>query len=350
MPNAYYNEIDPYAAQWLRNLIAAGHIAPGDVDERDIRLVRPDELRGYRQCHFFAGIGVWSYALRLAGWPDDREVWTGSCPCQPFSTAGKGEGAADPRHLWPEWFRLIRERRPIRVFGEQVGASIRHGWLDLVQTDLEGLDYAVGAAVMGAHSVGAPHIRQRLFFVADARRECGAGRGDVRNMGEAQARNEGPRGERQRLRDSADDSGATGELADRWGFGRKRDTEAEELTSNTSAERSQSVPNTESCGVSGDMGDTEQQGLQEQRRQRGVPCRQERTGSGKAVIGAGASTFWSACDWLPCIDGKARPVKPGTFPLAHGAAARVGRLRAYGNAIVAPQAAEFIRAYRECTQ
>ena len=88
---AYYNEIDPYAAQWLRNLISSGHIAAGDVDERSIVEVRPDDLRGYTQCHFFAGIGVLSHALRLAGWSDDRPVlvWTASLPCQPFSAAGK---------------------------------------------------------------------------------------------------------------------------------------------------------------------------------------------------------------------------------------------------------------------
>lgn len=129
---AYYNEIDPIAAEWLRRLIAAGHIAPGDVDERDIRLVRPDDLRGYRQCHFFAGIGVWSYALRRAGWPDDREVWTGSCPCQPFSDAGAGEGFEDERHLFPAWFGLIRERRPVVVFGEQVASAAALAWLDIV--------------------------------------------------------------------------------------------------------------------------------------------------------------------------------------------------------------------------
>ena len=60
---AYYNEIDPFAAQWLRNLINAGHIAPGIVDERSIEDVYPSDLRGFTQCHFFAGIGVWSHAL-----------------------------------------------------------------------------------------------------------------------------------------------------------------------------------------------------------------------------------------------------------------------------------------------
>lgn len=151
---AYYNEIDPYAAQWLRNLIAAGHIAPGDVDERDIRDITPNELKQYTQCHFFAGVGVWSLALRNAGWPDSRPVWTGSCPCQPFSSAGRKAGVIDERHLWPHWFHLIEECRPSRIFGEQVASKDGLGWLDLVQADLEGADtpmqrsiYALRASV-----------------------------------------------------------------------------------------------------------------------------------------------------------------------------------------------------------
>lgn len=166
--SAFYNEIDPYCAQWLRNLIAAGHIASGVVDERSIEDIAPDELRGYTQCHFFAGLGGWSYALRLAGWPDDRPVWTGSCPCQPFSQAGKGAGFADERHLWPAWFHLIRECKPSVIFGEQVANAIRHGWLDGVFSDLEGASYACGAAVLSASAADAPHRRDRLWFVANA--------------------------------------------------------------------------------------------------------------------------------------------------------------------------------------
>lgn len=168
-PRAYYNDNEAFVCEWLRNLIKAGLIPDGDVDNRSIRDVRPEDLRGYSQCHFFAGIGGWAYALRLAGWPDDRSVWTGSCPCQPFSAAGKESGRGDERHLWPEWFRLIKERRPAIVFGEQVSRAILHGWLDEVATDFESEGYAFGAAVFPVSVVGAPHKRRdRIYFVADA--------------------------------------------------------------------------------------------------------------------------------------------------------------------------------------
>ncbi|CNF54530.1 C-5 cytosine-specific DNA methylase [Yersinia bercovieri] len=168
---AYYNEIDPYAAQWLRNLIKAGHIAPGYVDERSIEDVKPDDLREFTQCHFFAGVGVWSYALRQAGWPDDKPIWTGSCPCQPFSTAGKGDGFDDKRHLWPHFHYLIEQLRPPVAFGEQVASKDGLAWFDLVQADLEGAGYAATAVDICSAGVGAPHVRQRLYWVAHAKCE-----------------------------------------------------------------------------------------------------------------------------------------------------------------------------------
>jgi DNA (cytosine-5)-methyltransferase 1 len=182
---AYYNEIDPYAAQWLRNLIAAGLIAPGDVDERSIVDVQPDDVRAYTQCHFFAGIGGWSYALRLAGWADDRPVWTGSCPCQPLSGAGQRKGHADERHLWPAFHRLIAECSPAIVFGEQVASADGREWLAGVRADLEALGYAVGAADLCAASVGAPQVRQRLYWLADA--TLGGSRPEKPGDSEAQA-------------------------------------------------------------------------------------------------------------------------------------------------------------------
>ena len=172
---AYYNENDRKAAAWLRELIKGGHIAPGDVDERSIEDVLPSDLDGYAQCHFFAGIGGWSYALRLAGWPDDRPVWTGSCPCQPFSAAGKGKGFADERHLWPAWHWLIEQHRPDFIFGEQVASKDGLIWLDLVSTDLEGSGYACAPIDTCAASIKAAHTRQRLYWMANSSspRRCG---------------------------------------------------------------------------------------------------------------------------------------------------------------------------------
>lgn len=164
---AYYNEIEPSAVLWLQAAMDAGIIMQGDIDTRPIQEVKPDDLRGYTQHHFFAGIGGWSIALRLAGWPDDRPVWTGSCPCQPFSTAGRQKGQSDERHLWSVWFKLIRESSPATVFGEQVANAIAKGWLDSVYDDMEGEGYAVASAVLPACGVGAPHKRDRLWFVAD---------------------------------------------------------------------------------------------------------------------------------------------------------------------------------------
>lgn len=161
-----YNENEPFAARWLRGLITAGHIASGVVDERSISDLVPADVVGSGQRHFFAGIAGWSAALRLAGVRDDADIWTGSCPCQPFSDAGRRGGVADDRHLWPTWFGLIRECRPTVLLGEQVASRAGLGWLDAVFADLEGAGYACAAADLPAASVGAPHKRQRLFFVA----------------------------------------------------------------------------------------------------------------------------------------------------------------------------------------
>jgi DNA (cytosine-5)-methyltransferase 1 len=167
-PAAYYNEIDPFAAQWLRNLIAAGHIAPGEVDERSIEDVTPDDLQRIYPVPLFRRYRRLVSFLPARRMADDRPVWTGSCPCQPFSAAGKGDGFADERHLWPHFFHLISERRPQHVFGEQVASGNANTWFDLVQADLEGMGYAFGLVPFTSASIGAPHIRERAYWVANA--------------------------------------------------------------------------------------------------------------------------------------------------------------------------------------
>jgi DNA (cytosine-5)-methyltransferase 1 len=344
-PAAYYNEIDPFAAQWLRNLIAAGHIAPGEVDERSIEDVTPDDLRGFTQCHFFAGIGVWSHSLRLAGWPDDKPIWTGSCPCQPFSAAGKGDGFADERHLWPHFFHLISERRPQHVFGEQVASGNANTWFDLVQADLEGMGYAFGLVPFTSAGVGAPHIRERAYWGANANSEYESTTGDEARIATC-------------LR-----SGTINGLADT--SCERIDRINPLLQWEESRRNAEDMPETSRLRVAGGMGNANLAGLERYIRDDSPAGWQRETGStpstGLHSRPLEVNGFWRDADWLLCRDGKWRPVEPGTFPLVDGAAARmgrvepgvarvassnrVGRLKGYGNAINAHAAAAFIRAY-----
>ncbi|WP_048223866.1 DNA cytosine methyltransferase [Enterobacter quasiroggenkampii] len=346
-PAAYYNEIDPFAAQWLRNLISGGHIAPGEVDERSIEDVTPNDLRGFTQCHFFAGIGVWSHSLRLAGWPDDKPVWTGSCPCQPFSSAGKGDGFADERHLWPHFFHLISELRPQHVFGEQVAAGNANAWFDLVQADLEGMEYAFGLVPFSAAGVGAPHIRERAYWVANSNLQHEPATGNTQG---------------------ATEFGWIGEVNWMADAGCQRRERFNPLLQREESRRfAEGLPEASRLGIADRVANATSQlhhqcndGANERGRQ--GDTEQNRMGC-ESVRALEVNGFWRDADWLLCRDGKWRPVEPGTFPLVDGSAARmgrvesgvarvassnrVGRLKGYGNAINAQAAAEFIRAYME---
>ena len=280
----YYNEYDPFAAEWLRGLINYGLIPDGEVDERSITDVEAKDLEGFTQCHFFAGIGGWSRALELAGWGADRAVWTGSPPCQPFSSAGNQKGKDDLRHLWPVFFNLIRECRPPTIFGEQVASAIKFGWLDDLQADLEAEGYAAAAVVLPSGGIGAPHKRERLFFVADS-------------------------------------------LGQEGGL------------------RHSSVGDSEHTGSHGaKVGRSPAQASND--RQEGEDFPQQLEGTSRSEK-SGDICFWDNSTTIYCRDGKHRPIptEPALFPLAHGVSNRVGILRGAGNAIV-PQAAEqIIRAF-----
>lgn len=376
-PFALYNEIDPFAAQWLRNLIGAGHIAPGEVDERSIEDVRPDDLRGFTQCHFFAGIGVWSHSLRLAGWPDDRPVWTGSCPCQPFSAAGKGDGFADERHLWPHFFHLISECRPQHVFGEQVASGNASTWFDLVQADLEGVGYAFGLVPFTSAGVGAPHIRERAYWVAHANSVISDRGWDVRTPGRDEYSNGG---DDVRLADAGGEY--KGSARNKEGAGESCRAGKDGGLGNANVARLEGLGGNDcAAGREGSTGPVAATGFHDglayaDNKQHSIAisgCSYEYVSTGQQqdpTASAGlrgdyrpleVNGFWRDADWLFCRDGKWRPVEPGTFPLVDGAAARmgrvepgvarvassnrVGRLKGYGNAINAQAAAAFIRAY-----
>lgn len=305
MSRAYYNENDPFAAAWLRILASEGCIADGDVDERSIVDVRPSDLAGYSQCHFFAGIGGWSLALRMSGWGDDQSVWTGSCPCQPFSQAGKHRGEEDERHLWPVFRDLIEKCSPSVVFGEQVASKAGRAWFSGVSADLERMAYAVAGADLCGAGVGAPHIRQRLWFVGLADAECWPSK---RHRYEVDGTTESLQGATRKQRIWSDTwngrsierlADACGERLQGWG-----------------------------CPVGG------------QHSTHGPSSSCRSTGGSRSADEAYGG--WEDADWVFCRDGKWRAVEPGTQPLADGIPAKVGRLRGYGNAIIPQVAAQFI--------
>jgi DNA (cytosine-5)-methyltransferase 1 len=347
-PLNYYNEFDPHAAQWLRNLIGVGLIPPGHVDERSIKEVKPDDLIGYNQCHFFAGIGGWPLALQFAGWPTDRPVWTGSCPCQPFSCSGKKKGFADERHLWPELYRLVGECKPAIAFGEQVASKDGRLWLSGVRDDLEALAYEVGAADLCAAGIASPHIRQRIYWMAYT----------------------------PQVHDKQ--GGKTPEqIARRLEFERSLSAcglavaESQRHDGSETAAEPHGRIGLEGRGAAspGWLGDSSQPGLQRHAGNVGNGNKSGRIDS--QSVGPTAAPNWDDYRVLKCTDGKSRRAssQPDSFPLVDGIPRKLGhikpelhrmginlksakanrtiRLKGYGNAIVPPLAAEFILAGME---
>ena len=336
---AYYNEYDPFAAAWLRELIAAGLIAPGEVDERSIEDVTPDDLRSFQQCHFFAGIGVWSLAARLVGIPDDAPLWSGSCPCQPFSAAGKGGGFADERHLWPAFHFLIEQCRPAIIVGEQVAGRNGDTWLDLVSADMEATGYAFGAVETVACGFGAPHKRSRNYWAgvtADKQRER--------------------TGIARRWRDGPTDNDSIVALADRLRDGRR---EGWHINGTDDRNVSYAIGGVQPVRMANADGGNARDGDIQPSREHGLIAANRRFGW-RADSGAQSEPaqrmerpgpvngFWRDADWLRCRDEKWRPVEPGTFPLADAGAFRnrVGLLRGAGNAITIGQAVGWFEAVK----
>ncbi|MDE2102267.1 MAG: DNA cytosine methyltransferase [Patescibacteria group bacterium] len=374
----WYGDNNRSTAAWLRELIREGHLPQGEVDERCVKEVKAADLAGYRQCHFFAGIGGWPLALRLAGWPADRPIWTASCPCQPFSAAGKRKGEADQRHLWPVFFRLIRECRPATCFGEQVASSDGYRWLSRVRADLEAEGYGVGYADLPAASQGAPHKRSRLFWVAylqgDGREQGGAVKARRGKRARKEGAGERPSDDCEHTGLSNSDGGLTGDgdLPRGREHGQQPgDGGIAERMDNSAGQRIIDGLSSVPCGDRPENGVPRSSGSR--------PGSLEHPNGERLGAGAGAGavavpeSFWSGATPIRCKDGKWRrvPWSPesgvqplvdglpvdlgrmwvdgnGIHPLAEkGIKGRVGLLRGAGNAIVPQVAAAFIKAFLE---
>jgi DNA (cytosine-5)-methyltransferase 1 len=250
------NDSDPFCCSWLDELVDQGHLPKATINSRPIEQLTAEDC--HPTSHFFAGIGGWPLALKIARWPEHVPVWTGSCPCQSLSEIQQ-QYRNKTNDLWPVWFGLIKECGPPIIFGEQVARGSGLQWLSSVRSDLEAAGYAVGAANLCAAGVGAPHRRQRLFWVAirDSERDA-----LVRDL-----------------------SGVVRGLRLPWADDR-------------------------GCGVADAYCDRREDLLE--------PCT-----TPKAV---GVGSPWGSYELVALRDGTARPVEPGTRPMAHGLSSRVVRV------------------------
>jgi len=370
---AWYNEHDEFAANWLRELMKDGLIAEGEVDQRSIEDVTPHDIRSFRQCHFFAGIGIWSIAARLAGFDDDAPLWTGSCPCQPFSPAGKGEGFADERHLWPAFHYLIEQCGPALIAGEQVTGADGDAWFDLVSADLDATAYAFGVAETCAAGFGAPHERSRNYWLAHslrARLEGHPGDGDRGHQpgrigsgavgsaaaglipdGVGHAADEGGSaivGVRGGAGTEFARGSGTDQLADaagaRWREGPPRDDRAD------GGPAAQSGRSRDAVGLADVVGNRRGAWRDNYARYVGyVPDTGHNSGLSRLDRPGPVNGLWRDADWLHCRDERWRPVESGTFPLVDAGTFRnrVGLLRGAGNAVNLAQATGFLIAVRQ---
>ena len=233
------------------------------------------------------------------------DIIYGGFPCQPFSVAGKQKGTDDGRYLWPEFSRLVWELRPSWVLAENVPGIVRLA-SDRVCADLEREGYSVGIWDYEAASVGAPHRRERVFFVAHAGRTLWQGSIELGALREETERGAADKPERP---SSAHAAGSVSKAHRRYGERREEQREpGGSAPAHASAE----------CNS---------KRLTQSRMDRVV------NGLSSGLDGSGL-TFWET---------EAEPAER----TAHGVKDRVNRLKALGNAVVPQQVYPLFKAIME---
>jgi DNA (cytosine-5)-methyltransferase 1 len=322
MKVVYHSEIDPYACRVLRK-----HW-PDVPNLGDIKLIKWKEL-------------------------DHVDVIAGGYPCQPFSNAGKRKGKEDPRHLWPYVFDAIRELRPRYALMENVRGHLTLGFGDVL-ADLASCGYSAEWQIIPASSVGAPHRRDRLFFVAY------------------------PDGERSHRTEIYADETGKSSLSNAPGCGQTMaDSDSSPKTERGKCPDASSQSASRRNDIRGSRGDARKIGLGGSRKNPGAMADSDggrleerksetesaevfsvRSESGRAVadsdgfvVGVDRSSSDFRTQGTGGDDyrrGEARndfgkwwETEPDVGRVAHGIPARVDRLRGLGNAVV-PQVAEFV--------
>lgn len=378
----YYNDNNKDVCLWLEQLIKNGDITRGDVDDRSIEEIKPEDVAGYDRCHFFAGIGTWDYALNQAG-RGDMPVWTASLPCQPFSSAGKQLGRKDERHLLPTYLELVRKCKPKIQFGEQVASSevvgteleasfviaVQNGeyakanklakrlvaqkgftftsrWVDDLHAEMEKAGYTFGYGVLGAHSTAEEAktgFENELFeFIS-------------RRLGDVES-----------------------DLFKNWwferGFGDGNSAEPAHIRQRlywvgVAHSTGEQINSPNESGFYAESSSGSWLGDPEHEQHQGCLFGHNEELEQNTERPAGKFTGSGEIEWVYCRDNKYRPIKPGVKPLVDGVAEKLGRggdtsaqieadntqeartmrLKGYGNAIQAQTATAFIRAFINTT-
>jgi DNA (cytosine-5)-methyltransferase 1 len=310
---------------------------------------------------------------------DTIDIITGGYPCQPFSVAGRKKGEEDPRHVWPEMFRLVQELRPTWVIGENVGGHIKLG-LDTVLENLESEGYSARTFSISASSVGANHKRERVWIVGystnNRRNESTSNSQTRRAFGQSE---EGGMRQLERTSDvensrrsiGREQSSRNSEGIGRWSFETSewstdtnqiaRSSEGAETMANSTSERLEGEFRSKLQGtgegltdgsetINSDVADSDEMqrqllcGQQSEQRQEtfegtsngsGTPCEDcDATNSDCPRLKEQRRSFTTEEKHEASQCGRWWDVEPDVGRVAHGVPKRVDRLKCLGNSVV----------------